>query len=207
MTLRVIGAGLGRTGTMSLKLARERLLGGPCYHMVEVFPRPAHFGLWTAAGRGQLPDWHALFDGFAAAVDWPAAAFWPEIAAAFPDAIILLSTRDSASWWKSASETIFAPRDTPPPPPMAEMLAAVIGTRFTPNMKDKAAAIAAYERWNAHVRATAPASRLVDWTPTDGWGPLCKALGVPVPAEPFPHSNTTEEFKARLSSHLESPKP
>src|SRR6266566_10081202 len=99
MTLRVIGAGMGRTGTMSLKLALERLLGGPCYHMVEVFPRPAHFGLWTAAGRGKPTDWHALFDGFVAAVDWPAAAFWKEIADAFPEAIILLSTRDSESWW------------------------------------------------------------------------------------------------------------
>src|SRR5207237_6118209 len=93
MTLRVVGAGVGRTGTMSLKLALERLIGAPCYHMLEVFPRPAHFGLWTAAARGKPVDWNALFAGFAAAVDWPASAFWPELAAAFPDSIILLSTR------------------------------------------------------------------------------------------------------------------
>ena len=205
MTLRVIGAGMGRTGTMSLKLALERLLGGPCYHMIEVFPRPAHFGLWTAAGLGKSVDWHALFDGFVAAVDWPAAAFWPEIAEAFPEAIILLSTRPSEAWWKSASETIFAPRETPVPPPMADMLAAVLSNRFTANRTNKDEAIAAYERGNANVRATAPRSRLVEWTPGDGWAPLCKALGVPVPADPFPHANTTDEFKARVASGMHRP--
>ena len=84
--------------------------------------------------------------------------------------------------------------------PMADMIDAVLGTRFTKLMHDREAAIAAYERGNAHVRATVPAHRLVEWTAKDGWGPLCKMLGVPVPAEPFPHANTTEEFKARVAS-------
>jgi hypothetical protein len=201
MTLRVVGAGMGRTGTMSLKLALTRLLGAPCYHMVEVFAKPAHFALWTAAGRGQPVDWNALFEGYTSAVDWPAAAFWPELAAAFPDAHVLLSTRDSASWWKSASETILAPSSPAfVPGPMSEMIDAVLGSRFTKQIHDREAAIAAYERGNAHVRATVPAGRLVEWTAKDGWGPLCKMLGVPVPAEPFPHANTTEEFKARVAS-------
>lgn len=172
MALRVIGAGLGRTGTMSLKEALERLLGGPCYHMVEVFPRPAHFGLWTAAGRGERGDWNALFDGFTAAVDWPASAFWNEISEAFPESIILLSTRDSAeSWWKSASETIFRVATADRGGPMAEMIDAIFEARFTKAIHDRAAAMAAYERHNAHVRATAPRDRLVEWTPKDGWGP------------------------------------
>jgi hypothetical protein len=166
--------------------------------MIEVFPRPAHFGLWTAAARGQQVDWHALLDGFPAAVDWPASAFWPEIAAAFPDAIILLSTRDSEAWWKSASATIFDRTRAAPPPPMREMLDAMLGARFTPAVHDRERAIAAYEQHNAHVRATAPRDRLVEWRPGDGWGPLCKALGLPVPAEAFPHVNTTDEFRARV---------
>jgi len=201
MRLRVVGAGMGRTGTMSLKLALTRLLGAPCYHMVEVFAKPAHFGIWTAAGRDQPVDWNALFDGYAAAVDWPAAAFWPEISAVFPDAHVLLSTRDSASWWKSARDTILAP-DTAAfrPGPMKEMLDAVLGSRFTNALGDRDACIAAYERNNAHVRATVPAPKLVEWTPRDGWGPLCKMLDVPIPDEPFPHANTTEEFKARVAS-------
>jgi len=198
MTLKMIGAGFGRTGTLSLKLALERLLGAPCYHMMEVFPRPAHFGLWTAAARGQAVDWNALFDGFAAVVDWPASAFWAELAAEYPGAPILLSTRDSASWWKSASATIFDRSRTAPAPPMREMLDALFGARFTLAIHDREQAIAAYERHNAHVRATAPRDRLVEWRPGDGWAPLCKALALPVPDEPFPHVNTTDEFRARV---------
>jgi hypothetical protein len=186
---------------MSLKGALERLLGAPCYHMIEVFPRPAHFGLWTAAARGEPVDWNALFDGFTSVVDWPASAFWKELAQAFPEAIILLSTRDSAeSWWKSASQTIFGVATADRSNPVAKMVDAIFEARFTKDIHDRDAAIAAYERHNADVRATAPRDRLVEWTPKDGWGPLCKALGVAVPAEPFPHVNTTDEFKARIAS-------
>jgi hypothetical protein len=199
--LKVIGSGLGRTGTHSLKLALEKLLGQPCYHMMEVFPRPTHFGLWTKAARGEPTDWHALLDGFAAAVDWPASAFWEEISAAFPDAIILHSERSSPeAWFKSAIETIFKDRGGGMPPPMAEMTGALFTHRFTPNIRDKDAAIAAYNKHNAHVRATAPKSRLVLYRPGDGWGPICEALKLPVPSEPFPHTNTTEEFNARIAA-------
>jgi hypothetical protein len=204
MSLRVIGSGMGRTGTQSLKLALEQLLGAPCYHMMEVFPRPSHFGMWTAAGRGEPVDWNKLFDGFAAAVDWPAAAFWEELAAAYPAAIILHSERDPEGWWKSASATIFKPRTEPPPPPMREMLDSVLGSRFTTAIRDKDAAIAAYNRNNQHVHATAPKDRLVMWKPGDGWAPLCKALGLAVPATPFPHVNTTDEFNARVFTHVSS---
>jgi hypothetical protein len=199
MPLRVIGAGLGRTGTMSLKLALERLLGGRCYHMVEVFQNPPHFGVWTNAFRGAVPDWDALFEGYVAEVDWPAAAFWSELAAKYPEAIILLSTRDSAGWWKSASATIFDRVRANPPPAMKEMREAMLG-RFTPDITDREQAIAAYERHNANVRATAPRERLVEWRPGDGWAPLCTALKLPVPAEPFPHVNTTDEFRARVAA-------
>lgn len=200
MALRVIGAGMGRTGTMSLKMALTRLLGGACYHMAEVFEKPAHFALWTAAGRGQRVDWNALFDGYVAAVDWPAAAFWPELSEAFPDAHVVLSTRDSASWWKSASDNLAAKSAAARPAPMVEMIDAVLGSRFTKAYTEREPAIQAYERNNARVRQAIPAGRLVEWTTKDGWGPLCKMLGVPVPAEPFPHANTTEDFKARVAA-------
>ncbi len=202
MSLRVIGAGVGRTGTMSLKGALERLLGGPCYHMIEVMPRPAHFGLWTAAALGEPVNWRALFDGFVAAVDWPASAFWREISDAFPDAIIILSTRDSAdAWWKSASETIFRAKALRTGA-MATMLDTMSERRFTKDVHDRQAAIEAYERHNADVRATAPRHRFLEWTPKDGWGPLCKALGVPVPAEHFPHVNSTAEFNASFAAGM-----
>ena len=203
--LRVIGAGLGRTGTLSLKLALERLLGAPCYHMAEVFQRPQDIPIWHAAAKGEPVDWRALFAGYAAAVDWPPAAYWSQIAEVFPDAIILLSVRDADGWWKSASQTIFATDPRVPKaddrPGWREMLVDMFSNTFTPRFLEEAPAKAAFDRHNADVRKRAPANRLVEWRATDEWGPLCAALGVPVPAEPFPVSNTSEQFRAR--AHLD----
>lgn len=195
MSLRVIGAGVGRTGTLSLKTALERLLGGACYHGSEIFTRPEHTDLWNSAAKGEPVDWHALFDGYDASVDWPTAAFWEEISVAFPDAVILLSVRESVdSWYRSAYETIFKYAPLADISPQLKMFATVLETRFTPDSQEPEAAKAAYERHNAYVRAKAPRDRLVEWTPRDGWGPLCGALGVPVPDEPFPRLNTTEDW-------------
>ncbi len=205
MTLRVIGSGMGRTGTASLKLALEQLLGARCYHMMEVFQHPEHVALWTAAGRGERVEWPELFRGFAATVDWPAAAFWEELAELYPDAIILHSERDPEAWWKSASETIFrrrGPDEEPQQPRFAAMLSAIMGSRFTNDIHDKDAAIEAYVRTNEHVRRTAPKHRLVMWSAGDGWAPLCDALRVARPDRPFPHVNTTAEFRARAPTKL-----
>lgn len=207
--LRVIGAGLGRTGTHSLKLALERLLGGPCYHMAEVFRRPPDVPIWHAAAKGEPVDWRALLSGYAAAVDWPPAGFWSQLADVFPGAIIVLSVRDADDWWKSASSTIFEIYKRPPKPDdnpaFKPMLGAMFGNTFTPNFLEEAAAKAAFDRHYADVRKRAPANRLVEWRVTDGWGPLCAALGVPVPDEPFPVSNTKEQFRARAGLDGSSP--
>src|SRR5439155_9959701 len=101
VTLRVVGAGLGRTGTGSLKLALERLLGGPSYHMREVFGRPEHVPVWHAAVNGEVPDWDDFLADYVAAVDWPASSFWPELSEAFPEAVVLLSVRDPHAWFAS----------------------------------------------------------------------------------------------------------
>ena len=197
--LKVVGAGLGRTGTHSLKLALEQLLGDPCYHMIEVFGHPEHVDVWRRAGLGEAVDWSTLLDGYVASVDWPGGSFWRELADANPDAIILLSTRPSSEdWYRSASNTIFEVMETSREayPGWAEMIEAIFTNRFTAAINDKAAVIDAYERHNADVRATADPSRLVDWTTGDGWEPICTALGAPVPDEPFPHVNTTDEFRA-----------
>jgi len=199
MALRIVGAGLGRTGTMSLKLALERLLGGPCYHMIEAFSHPEHIASWHAAARGQMPNWHNLFHGYRAAVDWPTASFWPELVDAFPDAVVLLSVRDPESWWQSAHNTIFQ-TSLGLPNELRAMVQDLFAARFTSALDDRAACIAAFERHNAAVRKVVPRSRLLEWRATDGWAPLCAALGAPVPNEPFPRTNTTEEFLARLGS-------
>jgi hypothetical protein len=202
MTLRVVGAGIGRTGTNSLKIALEQLLGAPCYHMIEVFEHPDHIPMWQEAVDTGAAPWDELFSGYAAAVDWPVGSFYGELMAAYPDAIVLLSTRDSDSWWKSASSTIFnftqfeAVLETDP---WRRMVMGMMATRFTDRLDDEAVAKAAYERHNAEVRASVPSERLLQWEPDDGWEPICAALGVAVPDQPFPHTNTTAEFRARAS--------
>lgn len=198
MTLRVVGAGLGRTGTKSLKVALERLLDAPCYHMSEVFQHPEHVPHWHAAALGEMPDWHALFDGYAAAVDWPVGSFWPEISEAFPDALIVLSARDAESWWNSAHATIFGAIQRVENDPWRDMVNEMFRSRFTLALEDKDACIAAYARHVARARRDAPKHRFLEWSPRDGWEPLCDALGLAVPDEPFPHVNSREEF---LSGH------
>jgi hypothetical protein len=200
MGLRVVGAGLGRTGTHSLKLALERLLGGPCYHMIEVFGRPDHVALWQRAIDGDGP-WETMFEGYRAAVDWPAAAFWRELSRAYPDALVLLSVRDGEGWWRSADQTIFEVfrRDRDPAiDPWLTMVTDLFHKTFTEDFLDRDTAIAAFERHNETVRAEVPAGRLLEWRPGDGWEPICSALGLPVPDEPFPHVNSTEDFRAMI---------
>ncbi len=201
MALQVVGSGLGRTGTKSLKDALELLLGAPCYHMMECFQHPDHPATWHAAMRGEPVDWDQLLDGYVASVDWPAAACWKELAEANPDALVLHSERPADQWFASADATIFETfKHGPPddrPNEWFDMATAMLRDRFTPDFLDRDAAMAAVDAWNADVRASAPADRLLIWNTGDGWDPICEALGLPVPDEPFPHTNTTAEFRDR----------
>jgi len=207
VTVEVIGAGLGRTGTLSLKLALERLLGGPSHHMVEFFRHPEQLERWEQALDGRAVDWDAIFAGYRSAVDWTAAAFFEELWAAYPDATVILSLRDVDGWWRSVHDTVFAEllsepetADDPWEAAMAPIRRFTIGMldrRFIPDWPDESASKAAFERHNDAVRAAVPPGQLVEWRPGDGWAPLCSALGVAVPEEPFPHANTTADFRAR----------
>ena len=123
MSLSVIGAGFGRTGTMSLKLALERLGFGPCYHMREVMARPAHDAVWHAATRGERIDWDALFEGFGSAVDWPVAAFWQQLTRHYPRAKFILSVREPHRWHASVLATIFKALSSTPNPDDAQACA------------------------------------------------------------------------------------
>jgi hypothetical protein len=203
MEMRVIGVGMGRTGTNSLKLALEQLLDAPCHHMLEVFANPAQVPLWMEAAEGN-PDWPTTFDGYAATVDWPGAAFWRQLVVEYPDAVVLLSRRESAdAWWTSATSTIFEAftGTTALPPPMVPWFETLGGLLAEHGIDphDEATSKAGYEQHLAAVRREVPAERLVEWAPGDGWAPLCEALNLPIPDVPFPHVNTTDEFRARFN--------
>lgn len=197
MGLSVIGAGFGRTGTDSMKLALEILGFGPCHHMKEV-NTPQQRAIWRAAAKGEIPDWDEAFAGYRSAVDWPAAHFWRELAGHFPDAKILLTVRSPESWYESASRTIFkAIGRGGDPDSVGEALVKdrVFGGRFD----DPELAIAIYERNNEEVQAAFGPDRLLVYPLGAGWEPLCAFLGVPVPDDPYPHRNTTSEFETRLA--------
>ena len=199
MGLQVVGAGVGRTGTSSLKLALEFLLKRPCYHMRELLANPDHVHFWHTAAFGNIPDWHTELGEYGASVDWPASAFWPELSQAFPSALILLSKRPADEWWESASKTIYAPRKREPGL-LTDTSNELSRTRFPihPIIQDKEASMALFDKWNHDVIAQAPSERLLVWEASDGWEPICDTLSLPVPDIPFPHSNTRKEFIERV---------
>ncbi len=201
--LRVLGAGLGRTGTFSLKTALDYLGLGPTYHMSEVLAAPWRARAWEDAARGLQVDWESVFDGYSAAVDWPACAFWPELVAAFPGMKVILSVRDPDEWYASFAETVLVRLTAPPddaaaPPEAAAMRAMVqrviVERSFAGALAGRAHVVAAFERHNAAVQAAIPPDRLLVHRGGDGWNPLCEFLGVQVPRDPYPRLNDRAAF-------------
>lgn len=200
MELAVVGAGVGRTGTHSLKLALEQLLDAPCHHMLEILGDPTQIPAWIDAIEGRPVDWSAMLARYRAIVDWPGGSFWPELFAAYPDAVVLLSVRDPEGWYRSASNTIFLTFEHMPPEvaPWMEAVRKLLRDRFSDRFDDPTAMMDAFVRHNDAVRAAVPADRLLEWSLGDGWEPICERLGLPLPAEPFPVTNTTDAFREMI---------
>jgi hypothetical protein len=212
MSLKVISAGFGRTGTLSLKYALEQLGFGPCYHMLETLEHPAHDGLWLALARGESDDWRTILEGYRASVDWPAIMIWKELVAAYPQAKVILTLRDPGAWYASASQTIFARMrdfadalarddaegvDSARRAHMRMVNEVVVERAFGGNL-DKDHAIQVFKAHNDEVRRTVLPERLLVYESGEGWEPLCSFLGVPVPDSPYPKVNTTDDFTARF---------
>jgi len=208
MALKIIGAGFGRTGTLSLKSALERLGFGPCYHMVEVMSRPSHVAMWHDLAFGKPVDWDVLFDGFAATVDWPAATYWRELADHFPAAKVLLSVRPFESWWKSINDTLYpimksSPRANAPDVMKVQhemVRKQVLDSTFEGKFEDKAHTLAIFQRHLEEVRAYIDPKRLLVFDVAESWGPLCRFLDVAEPSEPFPRLNDTVSFHAMFKT-------
>ena len=201
VSLKVVGAGVGRTRTNSLKLALEQLLGGKCHHMFEVLSDPTiQIPLWTNAIDGGDVDWSSMTTGFESLVDWPGASFWRELSAANPDALVLLSVRDPEAWYRSTSNSIFLIFDVVPPEllPWFDSMRRLLSERFSDRLDDPTAMMDAFERHNGAVRKEIPSQRLLEWSPTDGWDPICERLGLGVPNTPFPKTNELNEWRANF---------
>jgi hypothetical protein len=205
MALAVIGAGFGRTGTLSLRDALERLGLGPCYHMYEVVENPEHVDLWQRAADGEAVDWDELLVSYRSAVDWPACSFWAELAARYPQAKVILTVRDPGRWFESAWSTIF-PRIMRPVAEGDEVgrrrarmqRQLIVEQTFEGDIESPEHAQAVFLRHNEAVKRSAAPERLLVYEVGQGWEPLCRFLGLPVPDEPFPHVNAMAAFQARF---------
>lgn len=196
MALKIIGAGLGRTGTLSLKLALEHLGFGPCYHMLEIMSAgQERLPQWLQVVRG-APDWDAIFDGFASAVDYPTCTYWRELAAHYPQAKVVLSTRDAEGWFKSVNRTIMSPTSLgrTSDGPIAEFFNGAVVGDFGDRIDDGEFMADYFRRWEADVIASLPPERLLVHRLGAGWEPLCDFLGVPVPQVTYPRVNTSEDM-------------
>ncbi|MFI6504317.1 sulfotransferase family protein [Nonomuraea typhae] len=220
--LNVIGAGLPRTGTSSMKAALERLGFGPCYHMYEILTHPGHVDRWQPVATGGPMDWEGVFEGYRSTQDWPASHFYRELAELYPEAKVVLTVRDPVRWHASMQTLIDGPRslaarDAPPAaaqvlgqlrrmmPVMDTIRRAAMGPDFpmTADMPPLEVSMEFFALHTETVKRTIPADRLLVFDVREGWEPLCAFLGVAVPDEPFPHLNDRETIKHMVAKLVE----
>jgi hypothetical protein len=224
--MKVIGVGVARTGTVSLKAALERLGFGPCFHSRHVLDRPDQLPRWDAAAVGEPVDWGPLLAGYESSAAWPGAAFWRQLLDYYPAAKAILTERDPDRWYDSMRKTVYELNGGGSDNELAEVARQQIPSvhamhRFNRRLiwdgffggrfADREYALRAYAEHNAAVRREVPPDRLLIFKVTEGWEPLCHFLGVPVPDEPFPRLNDQEAFwgqvRHRLAEHAASPDP
>lgn len=208
--MKVIGAGFGRTGTMSLKGALEQIGFGPSFHMIDVARQPELLPQWQAAVDGEPVDWKRVFDGWQSTVDWPACTFWEEIWRVFPDAKVLLSVRDPEVWYESCRKSIHASAQAAAkgalqggavdvsPEGMKMINDLIWNGTFEGRFDDKEFAIDVFNRHNEDVKSKVPEEKLLVYEVSEGWEPLCEFLDVSVPDTPMPHLNDAQSFRAMV---------
>jgi hypothetical protein len=208
--MKVIGAGFGRTGTMSLKGALEQLGFGPSFHMIDVARYPELLPQWQAAADGESADWAKVFEGWESTVDWPACTYWEQIWETFPDAKVLLSVREPESWYASCKKSIHASAQaaakgeleggsvTVSPEAMKMINGIIWNGTFDGRFDDKEFALDVYNRHNEDVKSKVPADNLLVYEIKQGWEPLCEFLEVPVPDADMPHLNDAASFRSMV---------
>ena len=208
MALKVLGAGFGRTGTLSLKYALEELGFGPCHHMMEVMRDPKQNEWFYRISQGDRVEWGEVFADYSSAVDWPSASYYAELIEVFPDAKVILSVRDPDSWYKSVKDTIFnvvpnIPHWVQAIFPRSKKIAILIEEIvwqgvFNGRFNDRQYAIDVYEKNTEAVMASVPSDRLLIHSAKEGWEPICKFLEVPVPETEYPWVNDSKSQRRRI---------
>lgn len=223
MTIKVIGAGFGRTGTLSLKVALETLGFSKCYHMSELLAQPEQVEFWEAASAGKPVDWNRLFAGYQATVDFPGYRFYRVLMEHYPEARVVLTVRDPEEWYESAFSTIYRAGPSrwqkflmlfqlPFSAHLRRMIRVfrlaqqtVWSGDFQGKFEDRQFAIAEFHRHIAEVRHVVPPNRLLVYDVREGWGTLCNFLGVPIPAGmPFPRLNDRSTFQQASRQLIQS---
>ncbi len=206
MGLEIIGAGFGRTGTNSLKLALEQLGYGPCHHMFEVRDNPELLSDWEALANGKSVDWHQVFRNYRSQVDWPGARYWRELIEAYPGAKVILTVREPNGWFDSVQATINpfiearGKHDSDHMNAIAEMAyKSIIHPIFDDRLSDRSHAISKYEQHIEDVQSSVAVERLLTFDVREGWEPLCTFLNLAVPHTPFPRTNSSKEFEDKLN--------
>ncbi len=219
MGLKLIGAGLGRTGTESLKMALEHLGYAKCYHMFELMKHGEMVTEWEKFRNGSSPDYAILFKDYQSTVDFPAAIYYREFMQQYPDAKVILTVRNADKWYDSAKKTIFKGM-----PKLLYYAFKFIGNFnrkgrlmlqafdyaqevvhkefFHDRIKDREYCKHIFNEWNEEVKRTVPADRLLVFEVREGWEPLCKFLDVPVPDMPFPKSNDSDNFQKNIRGRI-----
>ena len=217
MSIKIIGAGLPRTGTTTLKRCLETLVHDKVYHMKELLVNPERLHLWKTLDKTGDTDWDTLYNGYDATVDFPGYPWYKEHMKRYPDAKVILTVRDFEGWHKSVFNTVWKAGPQTPLEKIKMMGKLLASSRarnvvkcikffkkifFADELKgkfmDKAFAKKFWEDHIAEVKAYVPQEKLLVYDVRDGWGPICKFLGVEEPADPLPHLNKKENFKEML---------
>ena len=210
MPLDILGLGLPRTGTKTLKKALEILGYQKCYHMYELRIHPEHISYWEAASDGAEVDWEKLFTGYCAATDYPAAYHWRTLLKRYPNALVILTVREPAAWYRSAKETVFKianniPNNNSPLAQRRRLWKRDMSKWLGEETDNAQLMLKKFAEHQQDVQSIVPTEHLLIYDVREGWEPLCSFLSKDIPNREFPWTNTTTDFLERQTrQELES---
>jgi len=218
MALKVIGTGLPRTGTASLKGALQLLGYQQTYHMDNLLNNPSQVHYWVELFDTGSTDYDALFEGFAASTDFPGFFAYKALLKQYPDSKFILTTRDPDIWYESIKNTVyqavtaFFQKDTPTDSMrrvegVFQLLDRYLfGQFFKGTFLDKEKTLSLVNAYLDEINAIIPADKMLIYEISEGWQPLCDFLELRVPEIEFPYKNKREDFNTMIAKMLSGQK-